>query len=66
MHNTIIPFEARLSLREKVRLNKWIAKDLADSFGGRRADYLIPLNKKLKIKIAVCSSHDRNSHVISA
>jgi hypothetical protein len=66
MYNTIIPFDARLSLREKVRLNKWIAKDLADSFGGRKADYLIPLNKKLKSKLAVGSSHDGNSLVISA
>jgi len=66
MYNTIIPFDARLSLREKVRLNIWIAKDLADSFGGRRADYLIPLNKKLKIKIAIGSSHERHSLMISA
>lgn len=66
MFNTIIPFDTRLSLREKVRLNIWIAKDLADSFGGRRADYLIPLNKKLKIKIAVCTSHEQNALVISA
>jgi hypothetical protein len=48
MSNTIIPLDTRMSLREKVRLNIWIAQDLADSFGGRTADYLIPLNKKLK------------------
>lgn len=48
MFKNIIPFDIRLSLREKVRLNIWIAQDLADSFGGRKADYLIPMNKKLK------------------
>ncbi len=48
MFNTLIPLDIRLSLREKVRLNIWIAQDLADSFGGRKADYLIPMNKKLK------------------
>ena len=66
MHNTIIPFDSRLSLRKKVKLNIWIANDLADSFGGRRADYLILMNKKLKTKIAVCSSNEQKSMVISA
>jgi hypothetical protein len=40
-----------MSLRDKARLNICIAKDLADSFGGRKADYLIPLNRKLRMKI---------------
>jgi len=48
MFSTIIPLNTRMSLREKVRLNICIAQDLADCFGGRKADYLIPLNKKLK------------------
>jgi len=41
-----------MSLREKAMLNKGIAKDLAEGFGGRKADYLIRLNRKLKVEIA--------------
>jgi len=66
MFNNIIPFDIRLSVREKVRLNIGIAQDLADSFGGRKADYLIPLNKKLKMKIAVKTSREVNAMVMAA
>jgi hypothetical protein len=66
MFNNIIPFDIRLSLREKVKLNIGIAQDLADSFGGRKADYLIPLNKKLKMKIAVKTSGEVNAQVLAA
>jgi len=41
-----------MSLREKAMLNNGIAKDLAEGFGGRKADYLIRLNRKLKVEIA--------------
>jgi len=40
-----------MSWRDKAQLNICIAKDLADSFGGRKADYLIRLNQKLRMKI---------------
>ncbi len=43
---------SKASWRDKARLNKCIAKDLADSFGGRKADYLIRLNQNLRIRIA--------------
>jgi len=43
---------ACMSLREKAMLNNGIAKDLAEGFGGRKADYLIRLNRKLKVEIA--------------
>jgi hypothetical protein len=66
MFNNIIPFDIRLSVREKVRLNIGIAQDLADSFGGRKADYLIPLNKKLKMKIAVKTSREVNAMIMAA
>jgi len=66
MFNNIIPFDIRLSVREKVRLNIGIAQDLADSFGGRKADYLIPLNKKLKMKIAIKTSREVNALVMAA
>jgi hypothetical protein len=39
--------------RKKAQLNICIAKDLAISFGGKKADYLKRLNRKLKRKIAV-------------
>ena len=45
MLSSVIKISSRASLRDKARLNICIAKDLADSFGGRKADYLIPLNR---------------------
>ena len=51
MLSTVISLDDRVSLRHKARLNICIAKDLADSFGGRKADYLIRLNQKLRMKI---------------
>jgi len=66
MFNNIIPFDIRLSLREKVKLNIEIAQDLADSFGGRKTDYLIPLNKKLKMKIAIKTSGEVNAMDMAA
>jgi hypothetical protein len=50
-----------MSWKEKARLNICIAKDLADSFGGRKSDYLIRLNRKLRINIALTSVHLTNS-----
>ena len=41
----------KMSWKEKARLNICIAKDLADSFGGRKAEYLKRLNQKLRMKI---------------
>jgi hypothetical protein len=46
---------SKASIRDKARLNICIAKDLADSFGGNKADYLKRLNRKLRMKI-VCDS----------
>jgi hypothetical protein len=43
--------KSKMSWRDKAQLNICIAKDLADSFGGRKADYLIRLNQKLRMKI---------------
>ena len=43
---------SKMSWQDKARLNICIAKDLADSFGGRKAEYLKRLNQKLRIKIA--------------
>ena len=56
----------KMSLRDKARLNVCIAKDLADSFGGRKADYLIRLNRKLKMKTAFDSSNVTDYMAIAA
>jgi hypothetical protein len=42
--------------RKKARLNNCIAQDLANSFGGKKADYLKRLNQKLRAKIAVSNA----------
>jgi hypothetical protein len=60
MLNTVIPLEYKMSLRDKARLNICIAKDLADSFGGSKADYLKRLNQKLRMRIAVHSNPHTN------
>jgi len=60
MFNTVVPINNKMSCREKARLNICIAKDLADSFGGRKADYLIRLNRKLRMKIAIGSAKFTN------
>jgi hypothetical protein len=60
MFNTVVPIKNKMSWRDKARLNIWIAKDLADSFGGRKADYLIRLNRKLRMKIAIGSANFTN------
>ena len=48
-----INFSSKASIREKAQLNICIANDLADSFGGRKADYLIRLNQQLRMKINI-------------
>jgi len=60
MLSTVIPINDKMSLRDKARLNICIAKDLADSFGGRKADYLIRLNRKLRMKITFGSANFTN------
>jgi len=52
MKSFIIPIKSNMSIRSKARLNVGIARDLAASFGGKKADYLKRLNKQLKIKKA--------------
>lgn len=51
-----IDLNSKASIREKARLNICIAKDLADSFGGRKADYLARLNRQLRRQIAMRST----------
>ena len=51
MFNTIIPLNMKMTFRDKARLNICMAKDLAENFGGRKADYLKRLNRRLRTKI---------------
>lgn len=44
--------KSKMVWRKKARLNICIAKDLANDFGGKKADYLKRLNHKLKVKMA--------------
>ncbi len=64
----IVPINiySKASIREKARLNICIARDLTDSFGGRKADYLIKLNRKLKTKVVVGSENFSNCMAIAA
>ena len=48
MLSTMISLDYKMSLRAKARLNICIAKDIADTFGGSKADYLKRLNQKLR------------------
>ena len=55
-----------MSLREKARLNVWLAKDLAENFGGRKADYLKKLNQGLRKRIPTDSSIYRSPYYAKA
>ena len=57
MLNNIIPLEMKMTFRDKARLNICMAKDLAENFGGRKADYLKRLNRKLRMRIVFESNH---------
>ena len=60
MFRAVVQLNSKRSLRDKVRLNICIARDLAESFGGRKADYLIRLNRKLRMKITFGSVKLKN------
>jgi hypothetical protein len=55
-----------MSFREKARLNVCIAKDLAENFGGKKADYLKMLNQKLRIQITFNSAMHTRSYAKAA
>ena len=65
MLSTLIQLNNKMSLRDKARLNICIARDLADSFGGRKADYLIRLNRRLKVKIIFDSTRVTDCMAVS-
>ena len=43
-----MPVTNKIFLRQKARLNIYIARDLSANFGGKKADYLKRLNRLLK------------------
>ncbi len=65
MFNTIIPLNMKMTFRDKARLNICMAKDLAENFGGRKADYLNRLNRRLRTKIFL-ESDIFNNHMAKA
>ena len=60
MLRTMILLDDKMSLRDKARLNICIAKDIADTFGGSKVDYLKRLNQKLRKLSAAHSSPQPN------
>ena len=52
MLSSNISLNNKIFWRKKAQTNICIAKELADIFGGTKADYLKKLNHRLKIKIA--------------
>ncbi len=46
------PLNSKIYWRKKAQTNICIAKELADIFGGAKADYLKKLNQRLRFKIA--------------
>ena len=51
MYASVRPATNDFDFRAKARLNLSIARDLSSSFGGKEADYLKRLNRKLKKEI---------------
>jgi hypothetical protein len=56
----------KMSYREKARLNVCIAKDLAENFGGKKADYLKMLNQKLRAQRIVNFALSQKSYYAKA
>ncbi len=54
MFTASLPVSKQKAFRDKARLNAWIAQDLAEGFGGKKADYLKRLNGRLKAEINRC------------
>ena len=51
MFTSVLPVTEQRTFRARARLNLWIARDLAESFGGKEVDYLKRLNRRLKREI---------------
>ena len=60
------PLNNKIFWRKKAQTNIYIAKELADIFGGTKADYLKKLNYRLRIKIADHSGFNPNAFARAA
>ena len=60
------PLNSKIYWRKKAQTNICIAKELADIFGGAKADYLKKLNHRLRIKIADHSGFYSNAFARAA
>ena len=56
----------KMAWRKKARLNVCIAQDFAYNFGGKKADYLKRLNRKLRIKSVMNYSFNAHSFAMAA
>ena len=52
MFTSHIPQNSKVVWRKKARTNIYMAKELADIFGGAKAEYLKKLNHRLRMRIA--------------
>jgi hypothetical protein len=52
MLNSNIPLNNKIFWKKKAQTNICLARELAEIFGGAKADYLKKLNHRLRIKIA--------------
>lgn len=66
MINSNIPHNSKIFWRKKAQTNICMAKELADIFGGVKADYLKKLNHRLRIKIADNGAFYSNTYVKAA
>ena len=61
-----IPLNSKVSWRKNARANICIAKELADIFGGAKADYLKRLNCRLRMKIQAENVYDYDNFAKAA
>ena len=54
MFTAVLSTSKQKAFRNKARLNSMIARDLSESFGGRKVDYLKRLNGNLRREIHLC------------
>ena len=66
MFTAVLSASKQKEFRDKARLNAWIARDLAEGFGGKKADYLKRLNGKLKQEIRRSSGNSPSCYVAAA
>ena len=66
MLNSNIPLNNKIFWKKKAQTNICLAKELADIFGGVKADYLKKLNHRLRKKIADHYRFNSNAYAKAA